>query len=176
MARAGAESVCGASARLVTPLVAQRTQVVGRKRFVLSPPADHASMYLHPYAHPSHRCARAWLRRWLTGAARAQAVSGGPRAAADRACAPLPAIWQRKGAIGILSACSRRATRVRACGGQGYVAELSPGWLLYLPPFWLHRVEGITPSISVNIWSDSLEGVPCVRVAPRYAALHFSAP
>jgi hypothetical protein len=34
---------------------------------------------------------------------------------------------------------------------------LSPGDVLYLPPFWFHRVIAETMSISVNEWSDSEE-------------------
>ncbi|CAM9909283.1 unnamed protein product, partial [Ectocarpus fasciculatus] len=30
---------------------------------------------------------------------------------------------------------------------------LSPGELLYIPPFWLHEVVGITPSVAFNVWS-----------------------
>lgn len=30
-----------------------------------------------------------------------------------------------------------------------------PGEVLYLPPFWFHSVITLSPSISVNIWSDS---------------------
>jgi hypoxia-inducible factor 1-alpha inhibitor (HIF hydroxylase) len=37
-------------------------------------------------------------------------------------------------------------------------ATLSPGEVLYLPPYWLHRVEAVGTSISVNVWSSSLEG------------------
>lgn len=30
---------------------------------------------------------------------------------------------------------------------------LSPGELLYIPPFWLHEVVGITPSVAFNVWT-----------------------
>ena len=32
---------------------------------------------------------------------------------------------------------------------------LNAGDVLYVPPFWLHHVETLSDSISVNIWSDS---------------------
>lgn len=35
------------------------------------------------------------------------------------------------------------------------VAELEPGDVLYLPPYWFHCVVTVTPSISINVWSDS---------------------
>jgi len=40
----------------------------------------------------------------------------------------------------------------------GNQVTLSPGDMLYLPPFWFHRVRAETTSISVNVWSDSKEG------------------
>ncbi|KJE91146.1 hypothetical protein CAOG_02325 [Capsaspora owczarzaki ATCC 30864] len=39
-----------------------------------------------------------------------------------------------------------------------YTAELGPGDMLYLPPFWFHQVETLEPdSLSVNAWSDAPE-------------------
>ena len=34
-------------------------------------------------------------------------------------------------------------------------ATLNPGEVLYLPPYWFHCVVTETPSISINVWSDS---------------------
>jgi ribosomal protein L16 Arg81 hydroxylase len=35
-------------------------------------------------------------------------------------------------------------------------ADLSPGDVLYIPPFWFHRVMATSDdSISVNMWSTS---------------------
>ncbi|RHY19780.1 hypothetical protein DYB25_008428 [Aphanomyces astaci] len=34
---------------------------------------------------------------------------------------------------------------------------LQPGETMYLPPFWFHCVITTAPSISVNVWSDSME-------------------
>lgn len=40
----------------------------------------------------------------------------------------------------------------------GYQADLSPGDVLYIPPFWFHRVMATSDdSISVNMWSTSKE-------------------
>ncbi|CAJ1385442.1 unnamed protein product [Effrenium voratum] len=38
---------------------------------------------------------------------------------------------------------------------SGHVMEvtLQPGDLLYLPPFWLHEAVGLSPSISLNVWT-----------------------
>lgn len=37
------------------------------------------------------------------------------------------------------------------------VAQLHPGDLLYIPPYWLHRVIAQSLSISINRWTTSLE-------------------
>jgi hypothetical protein len=43
---------------------------------------------------------------------------------------------------------------------SAFIADLKAGDVLYLPPFWFHRVIDLQSSlsISVNIWSDSSEG------------------
>lgn len=38
----------------------------------------------------------------------------------------------------------------------GYV-DLKPGDLLYIPPFWWHRVQSTTLSIGINVWTAALE-------------------
>ena len=43
-------------------------------------------------------------------------------------------------------------------GVTAHVASLQPGDLLYLPPFWFHRVTALSPSMSVNMWSLSRAG------------------
>eukprot|EP00164_Ancoracysta_twista_P002852 GFYU01003795.1.p1 GENE.GFYU01003795.1~~GFYU01003795.1.p1 ORF type:complete len:467 (-),score=58.57 GFYU01003795.1:24-1424(-) len=53
----------------------------------------------------------------------------------------------------------------RLQGAKVYQVTLGPGDMLYLPPFWWHRVESLRPtkhavypmSLSVNVWSDSKE-------------------
>jgi hypothetical protein len=48
------------------------------------------------------------------------------------------------------------------------LAVLEPGDVLFLPPFWLHRVTALTHSMSMNVWNDhqfvkvydKLEAVP----------------
>ena len=37
------------------------------------------------------------------------------------------------------------------------VAEVDPGDMLVVPPFWYHHVETLQESVSVNVWSDALE-------------------
>eukprot|EP00475_Leptophrys_vorax_P023395 TRINITY_DN32019_c0_g2_i1.p1 TRINITY_DN32019_c0_g2~~TRINITY_DN32019_c0_g2_i1.p1 ORF type:complete len:274 (+),score=57.63 TRINITY_DN32019_c0_g2_i1:48-824(+) len=38
-----------------------------------------------------------------------------------------------------------------------YMVELTPGDLLYLPPYWLHKVETLETSISLSYWSEAAE-------------------
>jgi len=116
-------------------------QVRGRKRFILSPPSSAFSLYLHPFQHPGYRQSQ-------VDYAKSQASK-------------YPLFGQ----------------------AEAYVADLGPGDVLYLPPYWFHRgrrstplpmfnasnidplplspctvVESLTPSLSINVWSDSMEG------------------
>jgi len=38
---------------------------------------------------------------------------------------------------------------------RAYTVTLQPGEMLYLPPFWFHRVKALGVSISLALWSDS---------------------
>lgn len=59
------------------------------------------------------------------------------------------------------------------------VCDLEPGVVLYVPPFWAHRVESKTLSLAVNAWSPSFEnavaltlndlGLPPLETAPAAA-------
>ena len=37
------------------------------------------------------------------------------------------------------------------------VAEVGPGDMLVVPPYWFHHVETLEESVSVNVWSDAPE-------------------
>lgn len=39
------------------------------------------------------------------------------------------------------------------------MADVSPGDMLIVPPFWFHHVETLSESVSVNVWSDAPEYV-----------------
>lgn len=45
----------------------------------------------------------------------------------------------------------------RAIAERTIVAALHPGDVLYLPPYWLHRVQAVDVSVSYNAWCDSYE-------------------
>ena len=45
---------------------------------------------------------------------------------------------------------------------EALVAEVSPGDMLVVPPYWYHHVETLEESVSINVWSD----------APEYAIMN----
>lgn len=50
-------------------------------------------------------------------------------------------------------ACSSLARHVRR---RRIEVVLTPGQVLYIPPYWFHEVCNLTPSIGFNVWSDSV--------------------
>lgn len=60
--------------------------------------------------------------------------------------------------------------RADACSGSlcdyAFVADPDAGDLLYLPPFWFHRVSALTDSVSFNVWV-SMEAVNRIRAFSR---------
>jgi len=54
---------------------------------------------------------------------------------------------------------------------QGYEVLLNPGDLLYIPPNWMHYVETLTPSISVNFWTQVCQGACASIVNNRIGLL-----
>ena len=42
------------------------------------------------------------------------------------------------------------------------MAEVGPGDVLVVPPYWFHHVETLRESVSINVWSD----------APEYAIMN----
>ena len=42
------------------------------------------------------------------------------------------------------------------------MAEVGPGDMLVVPPYWFHHVETLEESVSINVWSD----------APEYAIMN----
>eukprot|EP00039_Didymoeca_costata_P004501 m.73655 g.73655 ORF g.73655 m.73655 type:complete len:502 (-) comp12429_c0_seq3:96-1601(-) len=37
----------------------------------------------------------------------------------------------------------------------GYETILEPGDVMYLPPLWFHHVQALSPSVSINVWTDT---------------------
>ena len=46
---------------------------------------------------------------------------------------------------------------IHACRSGAVIAEVGPGDMLVVPPFWFHHVETLEESVSVNVWSDAPE-------------------
>ncbi len=46
---------------------------------------------------------------------------------------------------------------VSVFSARSVVAEVRPGDMLVVPPFWFHHVETLEESVSVNVWSDAPE-------------------
>jgi hypothetical protein len=49
---------------------------------------------------------------------------------------------------------SRLRDQYAAISKESLYVDLSPGDLLYIPPFWLHEVVSLEVSVSVNVWTD----------------------
>ncbi len=55
-----------------------------------------------------------------------------------------------------LTACFK-VNVVAVFSARPVVAEVMPGDMLVVPPFWFHHVETLEESVSVNVWSDAPE-------------------
>lgn len=116
-------------------------QLKGRKRFVLAPPAaGRRLLHQHPRLHPSARNSQLYLRDDCRNVAADLPF-------ADPAFPALNCLSRRPAFAGPLDA---------------RVVTLSPGDVLYLPPFWWHYVSAVGPSVSVSVWTtgaaDALAG------------------
>ena len=117
-------------------------QLSGFKRFVLFAPSEHRALHTFPFLHPSFAQCQATLPNIdrLLPEQRFHNQLAGLEIPADDSLSP------------------------------ALVADLGPGDLLFLPPFWLHEVISISPpseifdangkgcgtsgaSISVNVWT-----------------------
>ncbi|KAL1518808.1 hypothetical protein AB1Y20_003088 [Prymnesium parvum] len=102
-------------------------QVVGRKRIWLWPPAAHRQLQLFPSRHSLHR------RSALLASTAASAI-----------------------ATPLSSDAAVNAIHEAAIAAGGAPVDLSPGDVLFIPPYWFHMLQSIDPlSISVSLWSES---------------------
>eukprot|EP01104_Vermistella_antarctica_P013858 TRINITY_DN4265_c0_g1_i2.p1 TRINITY_DN4265_c0_g1~~TRINITY_DN4265_c0_g1_i2.p1 ORF type:complete len:583 (+),score=131.90 TRINITY_DN4265_c0_g1_i2:110-1858(+) len=108
------------------------TQIRGQKRFILFPPKDHQKLYLYTRLHPSARQSQVDFASEFN-------TDGDD---SDR----------------------RRPIETRFpnfAQAKSYEVILSPGDVLYIPPFWFHHVSvvGDDVSISLSTHSDSDEAL-----------------
>jgi len=80
----------------------------GTKRFHLSPPSSHSSLFLYPYNHAKRR--RSQVQYAKVDAQKFEDFGRVPT----------------------------------------YIVDLQPGQVLYIPSFWFHRVESLSPTVSLN--------------------------
>ena len=104
-------------------------QIHGQKRFYLWNPTQLASLYIYPFYHPRDRQSQFINLEWNDG---------------------------NRNAYPMLST-SRSTTSNSNDMTPSFVIDLNPGDVLYIPPYWAHRVTSLTPSISVNVWSPGEE-------------------
>ena len=113
------------------------TQVYGRKRFLLWAPEDWRGLALHPHAHPAHRGSQLDFDEHnglLVG------------------CTPPSWVQRMRSLWG-----GSDEDAVTACAVP-FTAELSPGEVLLLPPFWFHRVTSLTFSTALSALSLGEQG------------------
>lgn len=46
---------------------------------------------------------------------------------------------------------------IHLLSSEALVAEVGPGDMLVVPPYWYHHVETLEESVSINVWSDAPE-------------------
>eukprot|EP00908_Phaeocystis_cordata_P013113 Transcript_24146.p2 GENE.Transcript_24146~~Transcript_24146.p2 ORF type:complete len:431 (+),score=173.19 Transcript_24146:125-1294(+) len=134
-------------------------QLHGTKRFELWPPERWPSMALHPKDHPAYR--------------QSQLDSG-------EAVPPLP------GCPADVSAPAALRAALRGLGGAerpacaaARVATVAPGEVLYVPPFWFHRVASLSASTALSSMSNLEEAgrfSRAVRAGLPYALADRAAP
>ena len=105
-------------------------QLHGTKRFVLSPPSDCQYFDMFPTTHPHSR--QAQTQHYLYG----KSLPKGFYAAEVDANTSNP------------------VSAVRAV-----TVDLAPGELLWLPAFWVHAAEAMTPTISVSVVAPAAETI-----------------
>lgn len=106
-----------------------RTQLVGRTRYVLFSPAKQSSLFLYPAIHSNHQQSQVVLEEEYVNVASSDL--------------PLD-----------LEDSLRKFLKVPT-----FAIELTPGESLYIPPYWLVRVENIELSMYLDVRSLSQEQV-----------------
>jgi hypoxia-inducible factor 1-alpha inhibitor (HIF hydroxylase) len=111
-------------------------QVYGHKRWILSPPSEAWKIYPYPYLHSFRSQSQIDFKTRESIDGRARATGKLPELDDNDHLFP-------------------DFVNVTA-----YEALLSPGEIMYIPPFWFHRVVTEDTSIAVNTWSNIPGGNP----------------
>ena len=122
-------------------------QVRGTKRWTLYP------TFLTPTMRPFPRIHPLWHKSQLHHNSPTNVAKP-----ADMARFPAP-LWSTEDFLPTLSSLvstTNASVAASALGDDGVmVVDLSPGDVLYVPPYTWHSVESLTPSISLSSWSDN---------------------
>lgn len=111
-------------------------QIYGHKRWILSPPSEAWKLYPYPHMHSFRSQSQVDFKT-------RDSIDGRARASGS-----LPDLDDNKDLFpdfGNITA---------------FEALLSPGEILFIPPFWFHRVVTEDTSIAVNTWSHLPGGSP----------------
>ena len=114
-------------------------QVVGSKRFLLFPPGTE--LYSYPNIHRSYRQSQVHLEYNTTATAPST-----PSTTARSQQLPQTTTDLTFG---------QKFSRVRPSNTTAIEVTLHPGDVLYIPPYWQHRVESLTLALSLSILSPS---------------------
>jgi hypothetical protein len=142
-------------------------QVLGKKRITLFPPQAHQCLHLFPYLHPRARKSQIpayafkdgmWLCPNFLNFIRNVTFGSKMEYSNIENQFPLFIRYLESGVCSIDSEMNMPWSPLRALSmRRPYSFELGPGDSLYIPPFWLHSVESIGTSLSINVFSASDE-------------------
>lgn len=111
-------------------------QIYGHKRWILSPPSEAWKLYPYPHMHSFRSQSQVDFKT-------RESIDGRARASGS-----LPDLDDNKNLFPDFANIT------------AFEALLSPGEIMYIPPFWFHRVVTEDTSIAVNTWSHIPGGSP----------------
>ena len=128
-------------------------QVVGTKTFTLWPPERWPSLRLHPHGHPGHRQAQRDVAAEPPPPLRAGCLDT-RRPKAERK----PPFWSPRRKVEATTTSAAASSSAAEGCAESQQTTLSPGELLYVPPYWFHTVVSRSFSVAVSVVTDSRDG------------------
>lgn len=116
-------------------------QVLGFKRFLLFPPSTE--LYSYPSIHRSYRQSQVHLEE--VKSIKSDCSNSGSSTTSSQSSSSSSSNIEE----GVFNLIKSNTT-------QAFEVNLAPGDLLYIPPYWHHRVESLSLSLSVSVLSPSL--------------------